>query len=163
MSTTAPKPATTPIPVQLSAPEFEAFLLLHLSMPKRDPKCKLGYHRFLTLSCGCSTRGCNGSVCPSPPMPKASPPSTTPPSIAPSLHGRMMGRSGRRSWLVWDILRTQSISTFASSMAMGPTPWLKKGRWHRVLGLQTPERRESQRHDRQPWLCTGSPPRSPRQ
>jgi hypothetical protein len=25
MSTTAPKPATTPIPVQLSEPEFEAF------------------------------------------------------------------------------------------------------------------------------------------
>jgi hypothetical protein len=45
MSTTAPKPATTPIPVQLSAPEFEAFLLPHLSMPKRGPKCKLGYYR----------------------------------------------------------------------------------------------------------------------
>jgi len=27
MSTTAPQPATTPIPVQLSAPEFEAFHL----------------------------------------------------------------------------------------------------------------------------------------
>ena len=27
MSTTAPQLATTPIPVQLSAPEFEAFLL----------------------------------------------------------------------------------------------------------------------------------------
>jgi len=26
MSTTAPKPATTPIPVQLSEPEFEAFI-----------------------------------------------------------------------------------------------------------------------------------------
>ena len=35
MSTTAPKPATTPIPVQLSEPEFEAFILPHLSMPKR--------------------------------------------------------------------------------------------------------------------------------
>src|SRR6266571_3860120 len=49
MSTTAPKPATTPIPVQLSAPEFEAFLLPHLSMPKRGPKCKLGYHRVFNL------------------------------------------------------------------------------------------------------------------
>ncbi len=38
MSTTAPKPATTPIPVQLSEPEFEAFILLHLSMPKRGRK-----------------------------------------------------------------------------------------------------------------------------
>ena len=49
MSTTAPKPATTPIPVQLSAPEFEAFLLPHLSMPKRGPKCKLGSHRVFNL------------------------------------------------------------------------------------------------------------------
>ena len=35
MSTTVQKPATTPIPVQLSEPEFEAFILPHLSMPKR--------------------------------------------------------------------------------------------------------------------------------
>ena len=49
MSTTAPKPATTPIPVQLSAPEFEAFILPHLSMPKRGPKCKLGYYRVFKL------------------------------------------------------------------------------------------------------------------
>jgi transposase len=49
MSTPAPKPATTPIPVQLSAPEFEAFILPHLSMPKRGPKCKLGYYRVFNL------------------------------------------------------------------------------------------------------------------
>jgi hypothetical protein len=49
MSTTAPKPATTPIPVQLSEPEFEAFILPHLSMPKRGLKCKLGYHRVFNL------------------------------------------------------------------------------------------------------------------
>src|SRR5919204_3980234 len=49
MSTTAEKPATTPIPVQLSAPEFTAFLLPHLSMPKRGPKCKLGYHQVFNL------------------------------------------------------------------------------------------------------------------
>src|SRR5438093_6438299 len=49
MSTAAPKPATTPIPVQLSEPEFEAFILPHLSMPKRGPKCKLGYHRVFNL------------------------------------------------------------------------------------------------------------------
>ena len=49
MSTTAPKPATTPIPVHLSEPEFEAFILPHLSMPKRGPKCKLGYHRVFNL------------------------------------------------------------------------------------------------------------------
>ena len=49
MSTTAPKPATTPIPVQLGEPEFEAFILPHLSMPKRGPKCKLGYYRIFNL------------------------------------------------------------------------------------------------------------------
>ena len=49
MSTTAPQLATTPIPVQLSEPEFETFTLPHLSMPKRGPKCKLGYHRVFNL------------------------------------------------------------------------------------------------------------------
>jgi transposase len=49
MSTTAQKPAPTPIPVQLSAPEFTQFILPHLSMPKRGPKCKLGYHRLFNL------------------------------------------------------------------------------------------------------------------
>ena len=49
MSTTAPQPATTPIPVQLSDNEFTAFILPHLSMPKRGPKCKLGYYRVFNL------------------------------------------------------------------------------------------------------------------
>ena len=49
MSIMAAKPATTPIPVQLSEPEFTAFILPHLSMPKRGPKCKLGYHRVFNL------------------------------------------------------------------------------------------------------------------
>ena len=49
MSTIAAKPATTPIPVQLSDSEFTAFILPHLSMPKRGPKCKLGYHRVFNL------------------------------------------------------------------------------------------------------------------
>jgi transposase len=49
MSTAALKPATTPIPVQLSEPEFTAFILPHLSMPQRGPKCKLGYYRVFNL------------------------------------------------------------------------------------------------------------------
>src|SRR5262247_1455124 len=49
MSTTAEKPATTPIPVQLSDSEFAAFIFPHLSMPKRGPKCKLGYHCVFNL------------------------------------------------------------------------------------------------------------------
>jgi transposase len=49
MSSVAQKPATTPIPVQLSATEFNAFILPHLSMPKRGPKCKLGYQCVFNL------------------------------------------------------------------------------------------------------------------
>src|SRR2546427_8881921 len=49
MSTLAPKPVTTPIPVQLSEPEFTAFIFPHLSRPKRGPQCKLGYHRVFNL------------------------------------------------------------------------------------------------------------------
>ena len=49
MSITAAQPATTPIPVQLSETEFTAFILPHLSMPKRGPKCKVGYHRVFNL------------------------------------------------------------------------------------------------------------------
>ncbi len=49
MSITAAQPVTTPIPVQLSEPEFTAFILPHLSMPKRGLKCKLGYYRVFNL------------------------------------------------------------------------------------------------------------------
>jgi transposase len=49
MSITAQKPATTSIPVQLSESEFETFILPHLSMPRRGPKCKLGYYRVFNL------------------------------------------------------------------------------------------------------------------
>ncbi|HSX76981.1 MAG TPA: transposase [Candidatus Saccharimonadia bacterium] len=49
MPTASAKPATTPIPVQLSATEFHQFSLPHLSMPKRGPRCKLGYHRVFNL------------------------------------------------------------------------------------------------------------------
>jgi transposase len=43
------KPATTPIPVQLSESEFTQFILPHLTMPKRGPRCKLGSHRVFNL------------------------------------------------------------------------------------------------------------------
>ena len=49
MSTATAKPAPTPIPVQLTDSEFTAFILPHLSMPKRGPKCKLGYYRVFNL------------------------------------------------------------------------------------------------------------------
>jgi transposase len=49
MGTRAKSAATTSIPVQLSASEFHEFIFPHLSMPKRGPKCKLGYHRVFHL------------------------------------------------------------------------------------------------------------------
>jgi transposase len=49
MSITAAQPATTSIPVQLSEPEFTAFLLPHLSMPKRYSKYKIYYYRIFNL------------------------------------------------------------------------------------------------------------------
>jgi transposase len=49
MPTWAQKPVTTPIPVQLSDTEFHQFILPHLSMPKRGPQCKLGYHCLFHL------------------------------------------------------------------------------------------------------------------
>jgi transposase len=49
MSTTTAHPVTTPIPVQLSESEFTACIFPHLSMPKRGPKCKLGYHRVFNF------------------------------------------------------------------------------------------------------------------
>jgi transposase len=45
----AKKPATTTIPVQLSETEFTEFILPHLSMPRRGPRCKLGYHGVFNL------------------------------------------------------------------------------------------------------------------
>jgi transposase len=42
---TASKPDYNAIPVQLSEEEFEQFILPHLSLPKRGPRCKLGYHK----------------------------------------------------------------------------------------------------------------------
>src|SRR5882672_5058316 len=62
--------------------------------------------------------------------------------------GPMMGRSGRRLWPVCGISRPRNSSISACSMATAPTPWPKKGGWHWLLGLQTPEGREGHCHHR---------------
>jgi transposase len=49
LSTAANNPEIPPIPVQVSEPEFTAFICPHLSLPKRGPTCKLGYHRLFHL------------------------------------------------------------------------------------------------------------------
>ena len=49
MSIPVAKPATTPLPVQLSELEFTALIFPHLSMPKRGPQGTLGSYRVFTL------------------------------------------------------------------------------------------------------------------
>ena len=49
MRARAKNAATTPIPVQLSATDFHKFIFPHLSIPRRGPKCKLGYHCLFNL------------------------------------------------------------------------------------------------------------------
>jgi transposase len=73
MSTTGQKPATTPIPVQLSEPEFEELILPHLSMPKRGPKCKLGYHRVFNFILWVLYTGMQWKCSPIPKDPKGKP------------------------------------------------------------------------------------------
>ncbi len=46
MPMSAQKPA---IPVQLFGAEFNPFILRHLSISRRGPKCKLGYYHLFSL------------------------------------------------------------------------------------------------------------------
>jgi hypothetical protein len=48
----AKHPDITPIPVQLSEPEFNEFIFPHLSRPKRGPTCKIGYPRLFNRIVG---------------------------------------------------------------------------------------------------------------
>ena len=77
---------------------------------------------------------------------------TTRPSTKSLPNGRMMAHCGRRLWPVCAILRPRSTSTSVSSMATGPTPWPKKGRWDWLLGPQTSEGRQGHCYHRQSWL-----------
>src|SRR5262245_23065568 len=156
MSTTAPKPATTPIPVQLSEPEFETFILPHLSMPKRGPKCKLGYYRVFNFILWVLYTGMQWKCLPVPHEPDGTPRFITRPSTKSLRNGRMMAHSGGRLWPVCGIWRQRNSSTSACSMATGPIPWPKKGGWYRVLRVQTSERGEDHRHYGEPRLCLSS-------
>src|SRR5512132_2873327 len=49
MRARAKNTANTPNPVQLSDTDFHKFIFPHLSMPRRGPKCKLGYHGLFNL------------------------------------------------------------------------------------------------------------------
>ena len=73
MRLTAAKPATTPIPVQLSATECTAFLFPHLSMPTRGPKGHLGYYRVFHLILWGLSTGRPWQGVPVPPDPSGTP------------------------------------------------------------------------------------------
>ena len=64
------KPATTPIPVQLSEAEFTQFIFPHLSMPRRGPRCKLGYHQVFNLILGVLYTGMQWKCLPVPKDPQ---------------------------------------------------------------------------------------------
>ena len=164
MSTTAPKPATTPIPVQLSESEFEAFILPHLSMPKRGPKCKLGYYRVFNLILWVLYTGMQWKCLPVP----------TEPDGKPAIHYTTIYKVFAK-WAddgsLWQAF-VASVRHLAAEQQLDlrvlhgdgtHTPWPKKGRWHRVLGVQTPEGGESHRDHGQPWLCVSSGARRTRQ
>ncbi len=148
-----------PIPVQLSEPEFTAFILPYLSMPKRGPKCKLGYYRVFNLILWVLYTGMQWKCLPVPTDPMGNRPFTTRPSTKSLPNGPMTGHSGRRSSPACGIWRPRNSSIPACSMATGPTPWPKKGGWHWVLGAQTPEGREGHCHHRQSWLRLSACPR----
>ena len=68
--------------------EFDAFILPHLSMPKRGPKCKLGYHRVFNLILWVLYTGMQWKCLPIPKTPMANRPSTTPLSTSLCQMGR---------------------------------------------------------------------------
>ena len=87
MPVPAKKSVTTPIPVQLSPTEFNEFLFPHLSMPKRGPQCKLGYHCVFNLILWVLYTGMQWKCLPVPTDTTARRPSITRPSTKSSLGG----------------------------------------------------------------------------
>ena len=163
MSTTAPKSATTPLPVQLSEPECTAFILPHLSMPKRGPKCQLGYYRVFNLILWVLYTG----------MPWKGLPVPQDAQGKPAMHYTTVYKV-LATWAddgsLWQAfvasvrhLWPRSRSICVCGMATGPIPWPKKGGWYRVLRGQTPQGRDNHRDHGQPWRCLSACPRGARQ
>jgi transposase len=145
MSTTAAHPATTPIPVQLSDSEFTAFILPHVSMPKRGPKCKLGYHRVLNLILWVLYTGMQWKCLPVPQDPHGQP----------LIHYTTVYKVFAK-WAddgsLWQAfiasvrhLATEKHLDVSVLHGDGTNTVAKKGRWHWLLGVQPPEGRESHR------------------
>jgi hypothetical protein len=122
MSTRAKHAVTTPIPVQLSELEFTEFIFLHLTMPKRGPKCKFGYHRLFNLILWVRYTGMQWKCLPIPQDAQGKPAIHYTNIYRALPNGLMMGRSSRRLRPVWGTSRTRRNLTSACSMGMGPTP-----------------------------------------
>ena len=157
MITTAATPATTPIPVQLSDSEFAAFILPHLSIPKRGPKCKLGYHRVFNLILWLLYTGMQWKCLPVPQDANGTP----------AIHYTTVYKVFAK-WADDGSLWRAFVASVAHLSAEkhldlrvlhgdGTNTVAKKGGWHWLLGPQARERGEGHRHDRQPWLRVGSP------
>jgi hypothetical protein len=135
LSTTAPQPATTPIPVQRSAPEFEALLVPHLSMPKRGPQCTLGYHRVFYFILWVLYTGIPWQCLPIPQDAQGKP----------AMHATTIYK-GFANWAddgsLWQasrvcgIWRQRRLATSACGMVTGPTPWPKRGDGRGYSGYQ---------------------------
>src|SRR5919109_1108558 len=145
MNTTAAKPATTSIPVQLSETEFTAFILPHLSMPKRGPKCKLGYYRVFNLILWVLYTGMQWKCLPIPQDAQGKP----------TIHYTTVYKVFAK-WAddgsLWQAF-VASVRHLAAEKQLdlrvlhgdGTNTVAKKGGWYRVLRVQTPEGRESHR------------------
>ena len=163
MSTTAQKPATTPIPVQLSASEFEALILPHLSMPKRGPKGKLGYDRVFHLILWVLYTGMQWKCLPVPHdiEGKAAIHYTT---------GYRVFAQWAEDGSLWHAF-VASVAHLAQEKPRdtsvlhgdGTHTVAKKGGGDWLLGLQTPEGRENHRHYGQQWRCVSTMSRRSRQ
>ena len=157
MSTTAQQPVTTPIPVQLSAPEFTEFILPHLSMPKRGPKCKLGYHRVFNLILWVLYTGMQW---------KGLPVSTDTQGKS-AIHYTTVYKVFAR-WAddgsLWRAF-VASVRHLAVEKQLdlsvlhgdGTNTVAKKGAMALATQATSTRKARSHRHDRQPWLRIGSP------
>jgi transposase len=163
MSITAAQPVTTPIPVQLSEPEFTAFILPHLSMPKRGPKCKLGYYRVFNLILWVLYTGMQWKCLPVPTD------STGKPAIHYTTVYKVFARWADDGSL-WRAF-VASVRHLAAEKQLdlsvlhgdGTNTVAKKGRWDWVLGAQTPARGEDHRHNGEPGLRLSACPCGARQ
>src|SRR5437870_4021921 len=148
MSTTPAPPATTPIPVQLSESECTTFLLPHLSMPKRGPKCTLGYYRVCNLIVWRLSTGLPWQCLPVPTDSDGTP-ALPDPTVYKVCATWAAAGSLWQAFLasVAPVLRKNS-ALFACGMAPGPPPWPQKGGWPGVCGAPTRAGRESHRDHR---------------